>query len=186
MEKIKYLSQGELKKLLEYVKKRNFRDFLILFLSYRHGLRASEVQKLKIENIDFERRKIFIHRLKHGFSGEHPLGDDEVRYLKKYLKGKDKEGVLFMSRNKKPISRFTLDKMFKKYCEEVGIPKDKRHFHTLRHSIAVHMIEAGIDVRIVQDFLGHRDIRSTTIYTHITNVARTEAYYSGLSSGRII
>lgn len=184
---VKYLTQEEVRKLLEVSKKHNLRDFLILLLSYRHGLRASEVSTLKISNIDFEREKIIIHREKNGISGEHPLAKDEVKYLRMYLKNrKDKSGILFPSNRAGCISRFTLDKMFKKYGEEADIPKEKRHFHTLRHSAGVHRIEAGIDVLLVKDWLGHRNIQNTIIYTYISSALRDNAYRFALQSGKIV
>ena len=187
MRNIKFLTQDEIKRLLDIAKKHSLRDFLILLLAYRHGLRATEVGMLKISDVDFDRGRIFIHREKNGISGEHPLANDEIRYLKRYLRSrKKKTDILFPSNRGTPITRYTLDKMFKKYGEEAGIPKDKRHFHTLRHSAGVHRIEAGMDILLVKDWLGHRNIQNTVIYTYISNPLRDIAYQRVLTTGKVV
>jgi type 1 fimbriae regulatory protein FimB len=188
MRVIKYLTQNELKRLLKTAKAHSFRDFLIILLAYRHGLRASEVGMLRVSDIDFSRGKIYVHREKNGIPGEHPLANDEIKYLKRYLRErKDKKNnILFTSNRRTAITRYTLDKMFRKYGKGADIPEDKRHFHTLRHSAGVHRIEAGMDILLVKDWLGHRNIQNTVIYTYVSNPLRDNAYRSALMSGKIV
>ena len=81
---------------------------------------------------------------------------------------------MFTSNRRDPISRFTLDKLIKGYGEIAKVPTGKRHFHVLKHSIATHMLEAGADLRLVQDWLGHSNIQNTVIYTHLVSHSRTE------------
>src|SRR5947199_279962 len=71
-----------------------------------------------------------------------------------------------------PISRFTLVKMMQRYGELAKLPKEKRHFHVLKHSIATHLLDAGADLRFVQDWLGHANIQNTVIYAALVSTTR--------------
>ena len=141
---------------------------------YDFGLRASEAGKITIENVDLNRGRIWIHRLKGGTSGEYALFRDTIKLLKLYLnqRNNDLYPMLFRSRNKNPISRRRIDSLFKLYGEKAKLPEDKRHAHTLRHSIAVHMLDAGQSQEAVKDRLGHKSIKSTDIYAQISNYKR--------------
>lgn len=168
---IKYLTQDELKNLLKVIESK--RDKAIFLLAYRHGLRASEIGVLKVEDVDMERGRIRINRLKHSQGGEYPMELDEMKVLKAWLKERQNNNLsLFASRRGTPISRRTLDYMMKGYGKKAGIPADKRHFHVLKHSIATHLLDAGADIRFVQDWIGHKNIQNTVIYAQITNPAR--------------
>jgi type 1 fimbriae regulatory protein FimB/type 1 fimbriae regulatory protein FimE len=100
---------------------------------------------------------------------------DEARALKAYLKSRQASSpVLFPSRLGSPISRRTLDWLMKSYGAKSETPPDKRHFHVLKHSIATHLLEAGADLRFVQDWLGHANIQNTVIYASLTSRSREE------------
>jgi len=185
LETIHYLTQEELKQLLKVVTNR--RDKAILLLAYRHGLRASEIGKLQRSDLDFARQRIRIHRLKSSLEGEHVLAPDEAKLLKAYLRTRqDSSPILFPSRRGDPISRFTLDKMIKKYGELAKIPKEKRHFHVLKHSIATHLLDAGAELMFVKDWLGHADISNTVIYAQLTSRTRDEQARKIFASPRIV
>lgn len=175
---IKYLAQDELKRLFQAIesgKSSSFtkRNLTIFLIAYRHGLRVSEVRMLKLEDVSTDHGRIFCHRVKSGISGEYPMDMPEIKAMRAYLKErKDNCPYLFMSQRGLPLSRRTLDYWMRYYGEKAGIPPDKRHFHVLRHSIATHLLDAGADLRFVQDWLGHARISSTVIYAQITNKAR--------------
>jgi type 1 fimbriae regulatory protein FimB len=172
-ETIKFLTFDEIRRLLSVIKSK--RDKALFLIGYRHGLRASEIGLLQVGDIDFKKLRLMIHRLKSSYSGEHPLQPDEVKAIKAYLRARDKESpILFTSNRGDAIHRRTLDGLMKKYGELAKLPNDKRHFHCLKHSIATHLLDAGADLRFVQDWLGHSNIQNTMIYTFLTSASREE------------
>jgi integrase len=174
VEKIQFLTPDELRRLLSAAKK-NIRDYALILTAYRHALRATEVGLVQISDLDFKRLQLRVHRPKGSLRGVHLIQPDEARALKAWLRGRPYESpYVFTSNRRDPISRFTLDKVMRKYGELAKLPLQKRHFHVLKHSIATHMLEADADLRFVQDWCGHANIQNTTIYTHLVSHTRTE------------
>lgn len=172
-ETVKFLTQDETERLFSAIK--NKRDRALFLIAYRHGLRASEVGRLFVNDIDFKKLRIMLHRLKGSHSGEHPLQADEAKAIKAYLRSrKAAVPVLFPSNRNDPISRSMLHRLIRTYATIANLPKDKQHFHVLKHSIATHLLDAGADLRFVQDWLGHANIQNTVIYTFLTSTAREE------------
>lgn len=149
------------------------RNKALLEILYGTGMRVSETVNLKINNMNFE--DCFLKCTGKG-SKERiiPFGKKAQyaleRYLKKarakFLSKKNDPGELFLSRLGRPLSRISMWKIIKNYARKAGIKKNITP-HTLRHSFATHMLERGADLRIVQELLGHADISTTQIYTHI-------------------
>jgi len=149
------------------------RNKAIFLTAYRHGLRASEIGLLRTDDLDFKRLRIMLHRLKGSYSGEHPMQPDEAKALKAYLRARAHESpILFTSNRNDPISRRTLDWLMKTYGSQAGLPLEKQHFHVLKHSIATHLLDAGAELRFVQDWLGHSNIQNTVVYTYLTSKNR--------------
>ncbi len=172
-ETIKFLTLDETRRLFKCITDK--RDKAIFLLAYRHGLRASEIGLLRVNDLDLKRLRVMLHRLKGSLSGEHPLQTDEARALKAWLKSRDTDSpILFPSRLGLPISRQMLDVLMKGYGDESAIPKDKRHFHVLKHSIATHLLDAGAELRFLQDWLGHSNIQNTVIYTALVLTSREQ------------
>ena len=170
---IHFLTQDELRRLLDASDSK--RDYAIFLLAYRHGLRASEVGMLHTADLDVKQYRLRIHRLKHSLAGLHPLQPDELKALKAYIKERASNApALFLSRNHTPISRRRLDELMKHYGQHADIPERKRHFHALKHSIATHLLDAGADLRFVQDWIGHASIKNTVIYAQLTSRRRDE------------
>lgn len=170
---IKFLTPDETKRLFSIIKDR--RDRAIFLVAYRHGLRASEIGLLHTGDLDLKRLRLMVHRVKGSYSSEHPMQPDEVKALRSYLRSRKVDSpTLFPSRRRDPISRRTLDWLMKRYGTRAKLPEDKQHFHCLKHSIATHLLEVGADLRFVQDWLGHRNIQNTLVYTFLTSTVRDE------------
>jgi integrase/recombinase XerD len=149
------------------------RDRTILEVFYACGLRVSELISMKISDLylDDEAIRVFGKGSKERVV---PIGSSAIKWIRKYLiesrpilekKGKSFT-VLFLNRRGTKFSRMGLWKMISQYTKLAGIEKNV-HPHTFRHSFATHLLEGGADLRAVQEMLGHADISTTQIYTHI-------------------
>ena len=171
-ETIAYLTPDETGRLFTQLADHT-RNKAVFLIAYRHALRASEIGLLRTDDLDFKRLRIMLHRLKGSYSGEHPIQPDEAKALKTYLRERINESpILFTSNRNDPISRRTLDWLMKTYGSQAGLPLAKQHFHVLKHSIATHLLDAGADLRFVQDWLGHSNIQNTVVYTYLTSNTR--------------
>ncbi len=152
------------------------RDKAMLYALYATGMRISELISLNMHNIDLVRGSVQVIG-KGGKERMIPLTDDAIKFIKLYIteareilsKGKDHNN-LFLSTHGKQISRHSFWHRIKAYLKRVNVNKDV-HPHTLRHAFATHMLNNGADLRSVQLLLGHSDLATTQIYTH---VAQTE------------
>ena len=184
----KYLEKEEVMRLFRGIPSNKYRDRAIFDLIYRHGLRRIEVTWLRKEWVSNGR--IWIKRAKNGISQEYNLHPDSQKLVSRYLmqRGEDANPFLFVGRQSgenRSISKGMIYYLFKKYAEKANIPPEKRFVHILRHSIAVHLLNAGWDFSNLQDHLGHRDIRNTTIYGKISNKRRERQFLKLLRSGEI-
>ena len=171
-----YLTEEEINKLLDIEVKDAFsaRNKAILEVMYGTGLRISEVINLEFKNIDVED---CIVRVMGKGSKERiiPINDVAINALNNYLenyrpsmlKG-DINNYLFLNNHGKQMTRQGIFKMIKQECLVKGIKKDVSP-HTLRHTFATHLLQNGADLRIIQELLGHSDISTTQIYTHLSN-----------------
>jgi len=183
---IRFLTVDECAAVFRSARKTSKRDHALLLLAYRHGLRASEVGRLKRDRLDLKTNRIQFERLKGSMDGVHPLEPDEAQALRSYLRArKDDLPPLFLSRNRRPISRAALDDLIRHYAELAGVPKDRRSFHVLKHSIAMHLLDAGTRVETVRDWLGHRNIQNTLVYAKLTNPTRDAEVARALASRKV-
>jgi len=171
--RIKYLSKEEMERFFSCIK--DPRDKALFGLTYLYGLRISEALFLKLSHIDLENKRILIHRVKGGIGGERPLFTTAEKLIRKYLKKRlDTGDALFTSRQGN-ISRQRVHQLFKRYAQKAGV-NPKYSVHSLRHSIATHLLDAGEGIEFVRDHLGHTNIQNTMIYAQITNSKREEAF----------
>lgn len=160
------------------------RDRAIVEVLYGCGLRVSELINLKIRDIllDFEVIKIYGKGKKERIV---PIGKSALFWINEYInrsrfifiKDKPTPDVLFLNQKGKKFSRMGIWKILHKYAVKIGL-ENKVHPHIFRHSFATHMINAGANIRIVQEMLGHSDISTTQIYTHISKEVLQEVYRS--------
>jgi len=153
-------------------KKLGLRDKAIMETMYASGLRVSETINLEISNVFFEEG--FVRVFGKG-SKERivPIGNTALKFITKYinesrslLKNQKSFNYLFLNFRGGKLSRMAILNLIRKYCVESGLKKEI-HPHTLRHSFATHLLQGGADIRIIQEMLGHSDIATTQIYTHI-------------------
>lgn len=156
------------------------RDRAMLELMYASGLRVSELLGLQMGNLNLKRGIVTVFG-KGAKERKVPIGDYALEYVVKYINEvRDKfntknSSYVFLNKQGKPLSRIYFFKQIKKYALEVGIDKEISP-HTLRHCFATHLLEGGAQLRTVQGMLGHSNIATTQIYTHVTSERIASAY----------
>ncbi|MCZ5273508.1 tyrosine-type DNA invertase [Escherichia coli] len=178
----KFLTHHEVSLLLRAVLKGRHpeRDACMILLAFIHGLRVSEMLSLRLADLELESRKLCVRRLKNGFSTVHPLLTEEVQCIKNWLKAREtiklpaaeERGWLFISRSGRPLTRQRFYNLLAEAGRNAGLAVAV-HPHMLRHGCGYALADNGIDTRLIQDYLGHRNIRHTVIYT-ASNSARFE------------
>jgi type 1 fimbriae regulatory protein FimB len=171
IKKRNFLTQNEIESLLNAANSgpHAARNYCLTLLCFIHGFRASEICRLRISDIDLRSKCIYIHRLKKGFSTTHPLLNKEIQALKRWLDIRDEypqsgSEWLFLSRKGNPLSRQQFYQIISASGDQAGLPLEI-HPHMLRHSCGFALANMGIDTRLIQDYLGHRNIRHTVWYT---------------------
>ena len=176
--KIKYLDQSELKRLFDVIRKASSRDYCLFSLCYRFGLRISEAVNFKLADIkpDVDQpMEVYVKRSKSGVSRHYPLSQSDGKLLKKWIKKRQSfpnaqynEYLFISSRSHRGhVAIVTLQSQFLKYCKLANIPREKSHIHSLRHSTAGSLLSSGSDVFFVKEYLGHKSLQSTLIYSSI-------------------
>ncbi len=167
----------------------NLKHRLMLMTTYSGGLRANEVTHLKVRNIDGKQMLIMIENGKKGKDRYTLLSKRLLIELRAYYKKYQPITYLFPSGKKdKPLSYETLRMVFEKAKKNAGIQK-KATLHSLRHSFATHLLDAGYDIRRIQVLLGHSSLKTTMIYLHVSRktlsniVSPWDFNFSGATSG---
>jgi len=158
------LAKKEIKKMIKQTQ--NPKHNCILSLIYGCGLRISEVVKIKMNDIDCERKVLLIKKSKGNKDRYVPLPESQSEILIKQKRIKSGEQHLFTGRNNTKISLMSINKIVKLAASRAGITKDISP-HTLRHSYATHLLESGSDIRYIQALLGHSRLETTQIYTKV-------------------
>ncbi|NCN39392.1 MAG: tyrosine-type recombinase/integrase [Candidatus Aenigmarchaeota archaeon] len=158
------LSKEEVSKMIEITN--NIKHKLVLMLLYYAGLRLDEARNLKWHDIDFDREIIHIKTAKGDKERVVFLHKKLIKMLKFY--GTKKDGFIFTSQKDEKYNKRTIQQIVKSASKKAGIKK-KVTPHTLRHSFATHLLESGADIRYIQQLLGHKDLKTTQIYTHVAN-----------------
>ena len=163
------LSKSEIKKLLDSCD--NLKHKTILTLIYAGGLRLWECTLLKIWDIDSDRMILHLRSAKWAKDRIVPLSSKLLVLLRKYYLEYHPTDFVFGGQSGWPYSDRSIQQIMKKALIKAEITK-KASVHTLRHSYATHLLEDGVDIRIIQDFLGHSHLSTTQLYTHISQPIR--------------
>ena len=165
-----FLTKNEMKKFLEAARKgrHGVWDFCLMLTAYRHGFRVSELIDIRLKDLDFDSARIYVRRLKGSLSTHQPIEGDEVRAIRAWLKIRENypnsnSNYLFLS-ERGPLIRQAVNYL----VEQIG-KRAKLGFkvnpHMLRHSTGYYLANKGCDTRLIQDYLGHRNITHTVRYT---------------------
>lgn len=162
------LTRAEIEQILNAIQNRKHR--LMIALAYGAGLRVSEVISIKIRDVRIDELLLCVRRGK-GFKDRMTIIPEKLTAsLREFMADKNGSDHLFISERGGKLTIRTAQKIFERALWKTGIIKQAT-FHSLRHSFATHLLENGVDVRYVQELLGHRDIKTTQRYTRVTNPA---------------
>lgn len=167
----RFLNSAEVEKLLstpDVETKTGLRDRAIFEVMYACGLRVSELANLKLGELDLE-SGILTTTGKGRKTRKVPIGGSAVEWLRRYFavrKPKEPSEMVFLGDRGRPLDRHAIHRIIKEYAEKCGF--EGVSAHTLRHSFATHLVQNDADIRSVQLMLGHADISTTQIYTHVT------------------
>lgn len=160
------LSREEIERLLSGIP--NHKHRMMLSLAYSAGLRVSEVVNLKVGDLDVMQLTLMIRNGKGQKDRLTVFSEKLVRPMRSLLVGRRAEEWVFESERGGRLSVRTAQKVFESALKRAGVQRSAS-FHSLRHSFATHLLENGVDVRYVQALLGHSNIRTTQLYTQVTN-----------------
>ncbi len=171
----KYLTEEEVRKLLDAAKDRP-RDYAILSLLAYSGLRVSELCNLRIEDVDLSERVVYVHSGKGDKDRIVVISEKAAEAIENYIFSReDSLEFLFSSQKSEKITRVQVFRIVKKYAVKAGIKKNVTP-HVLRHTLATTMLRRGVDIRYIQQFLGHSSVATTQIYTHVDDNALKKVY----------
>src|SRR5207253_10247076 len=179
------LSPGEAERLIEAASgtaPRALRDRALVELMYGAGLRVSEAVGLDRAAVDLEGRLVRCLG-KGGKERVVPIGRRAAEALRRYMSrgrpflDRRHRPELFLNSRGGPLTRAGAFLILRKLAERAGLEPGRVHPHLLRHSFATHLLEGGADLRSVQEMLGHADLATTELYTHVTDKRRRDAYF---------
>lgn len=177
------LSLEEVRAILGCVRTPHNRAFLSTV--YACGLRLQEAQHLEISDIDSQRKMIHVHRGKGAKDRFVPLPESTLQCLRRHWVTHRHPRLLFPAlgrgRNQAaqadtPMPKASVQGAFRQAKGEAGIQKRDVSVHTLRHSYATHLLEAGVNLRVIQQYLGHAQLETTMVYLHLTRKGQEDAY----------
>ena len=160
------LSKAETQRLFQAVD--NLKHRTILYTIYGCGLRISELINLQMSDVDRERMCLWVRKGKGNKDRQIPISPKLLALLERYYKSYRPQVFLINGQHGLKYSAGSVQKIVKAACKKASIQKHVTP-HTLRHSFATHLLENGTDLRCIQSILGHNDIKTTQIYTHVTS-----------------
>ena len=165
-----YLTEHEVEQLIAAAGKigrHSHRDATLIMLTYRHGLRVSELVSLRWDQVDLRQGLIHINRLKQGNPSVHPLRGPELRALRRVQRDYSMLPYVFSSERKAPLTDDAIRKIVGRAGIEAKLPFTV-HPHMLRHGCGYKLAQEGQDTRAIQHYLGHKNIQHTVRYTQLS------------------
>jgi len=165
-----YLTEQEVEQLMNAagrVGRHGHRDSTLIMLSYRHGLRVTELVSLRWDQVDLKQGLMHINRLKHGNPSVHPVRGPELRALRRLQRDYPTLPYVFSSERKAPLTDDAIRKIVGRAGKEARLPFTV-HPHMLRHACGYKLAQAGQDTRAIQHYLGHKNIQHTVRYTQLS------------------
>ena len=179
-----HLEPTEVLSVLRAAKSKGAREWAMILLAYKHGMRASEVCNLRLDDVDIKNGSIVVERLKGSLRTTQALTEhrgepllNEVKALREWLRRRRDDGsdYLFTSQKGGRLDRSQVFRLFKAIAREAGLTAEKQHPHALKHSIASHLISANVNLALVKQQLGHKSIGSTMRYVSTSDQQASKA-----------
>ena len=184
-----YLEPAEVLAVLKAAKVKGARQLAMIVLAYKHGMRASEVCNLRLQDLDMKNGNILIERLKGSLRTTQALTEhrgepllNEMKVLREWLRQRPNDGSDFVFNSQKGgrLDRSQFFRLFKAVASSAGLPPEKQHPHCLKHSLASHLVAANTNLALVQRQLGHKSINSTLRYVTTTDQQASQATAAAL------
>jgi len=166
-ERRRFLTEQEMRKLLDASKKGRHgeRDYLLVLMAYRHGLRVSELIDIRMSDLDLEASLMYVRRIKGSTSTHQPMTGDELRAVRAWLRARGETSSPFLFLGERgPLTRQAVNYLFGEIGKRARIAVRVTP-HMLRHSCGYYLANRGYDTRLIQDYLGHKNINHTVRYT---------------------
>jgi type 1 fimbriae regulatory protein FimE len=172
-----YLTRDEVERLCRAARahgRHGHRDATMIWVAFVHGLRVAELVALNVEQYDLKRGMLHVRRIKNGSPSTHTVSRREAEALKKLLEGR-RVGQVFVSERGGALKRNIVDKIVARAGATMSVEGQSEpgldfrvHSHMLRHSCGYDMVQQGLDIRIIQHWLGHKNIQHTVGYTALS------------------
>ena len=175
--------------MLRAAKAKGAREWAMILVAYKHGLRASEVCNLRLDDIDMKNGSIVIQRLKGSLRTTQALTEhrgepllNELKALREWLRQRRDDGsdYLFTSQKGGRLDRTQFFRLFRDTSVAAGLAAEKQHPHVLKHSIASHLVAANVNLALVKQQLGHKSIGSTIRYVTMSDQQASRATTTAL------
>jgi type 1 fimbriae regulatory protein FimB len=184
-----HLEPTEVLSVLRAAKAKGAREWAMVVLAYKHGMRASEVCNLRLDDVDMKNGSIIVERLKGSLRTSQALTEhrgepllNEFKALREWLRQRPDDGsdFLFTSQKGGRLDRSQFFRLFQAIASEAGLSAEKQHPHALKHSIASHLVSANVNLALVKQQLGHKSISSTMRYITTSDQQASKATTNAL------
>jgi len=184
-----HLEPAEVLSLLRVAKAKGIREWAMILVAYKHGMRASEVCNLRVHDLDLKNGSIVVDRLKGSLRTTQAVTEhrgepllNEHRALREWLRERrdDNSDYLFTSQKGGRLDRTQFFRLFQAIANNAGLPAEKQHPHVLKHTLASHLVSANVNLALVKQQLGHKSIGSTMRYVTTSDQQASKATASAL------